>query len=347
MKKKLLSIALGIVIALPLVPKIQTLAAQGEQKVAIEGTTDEYFTIHQPPANFNPLKATDSELKYYGYPARPTDSSQLNDWEQLVSGKWVMPKFTKTKDKPHTISNKKADSNLENSINATSKYTDNWSGYVYQSTAYGVRGCWEVPSISSDYKQGTVSDWVGLGGTTSTTPLVQMGTQEREINGTVTNTVWTEIVGGGYYTDLPQNVSGITINPGDQVYAYVYLSDFPSSGCTVTFYFSNRTRGQNTSFFSKTFPNYADVATSAEWISERPDYGTSGIPSYDYYPVTKDTAGSKQVDFWASQYCTTFGGSTYTTLADTSSVYKYYTPTCSPTALSSNGTFYAKWISYY
>ena len=40
-------------------------------------------TIHEPPANWNPLIATDEELSYYFYPERPKDAKDYEEWEKM------------------------------------------------------------------------------------------------------------------------------------------------------------------------------------------------------------------------------------------------------------------------
>jgi hypothetical protein len=40
-----------------------------------------------PPVDFDPLKATDEELDYYGLPARPTDPEQYKRWAENVGNK--------------------------------------------------------------------------------------------------------------------------------------------------------------------------------------------------------------------------------------------------------------------
>lgn len=40
--------------------------------------------INEPPANFNPLKATSQELEKYGFPKKPTDVKALQEWENAM-----------------------------------------------------------------------------------------------------------------------------------------------------------------------------------------------------------------------------------------------------------------------
>jgi hypothetical protein len=48
----------------------------------INGVKDTYFI---PPKNFNPLSATNDQLKEYGFPSRPTDPDRLKLWVQVRS----------------------------------------------------------------------------------------------------------------------------------------------------------------------------------------------------------------------------------------------------------------------
>ncbi len=41
--------------------------------------------INLPPRDFNPLTASNLQLTKYGYPPRPTDKSEVKQWEQFVT----------------------------------------------------------------------------------------------------------------------------------------------------------------------------------------------------------------------------------------------------------------------
>jgi len=51
------------------------------------------ITVRQPPADFNPLTASNEELAYYLYPKRPDDPAELEEWKKRVDFQWVMPSF--------------------------------------------------------------------------------------------------------------------------------------------------------------------------------------------------------------------------------------------------------------
>lgn len=53
--------------------------------------SNEAILAHLPPDNWNPFTATDEELAYYGYPARPSDTGLLNTWKETASGGWYDP----------------------------------------------------------------------------------------------------------------------------------------------------------------------------------------------------------------------------------------------------------------
>ena len=40
--------------------------------------------IGAPPSGFNPLTATDNELQQYGFPSRPSDAKELQEWETVM-----------------------------------------------------------------------------------------------------------------------------------------------------------------------------------------------------------------------------------------------------------------------
>ena len=43
---------------------------------------------HLPPESWNPLTASDDELKYYKYPPKPIESDKLIEWKKTVTGGW-------------------------------------------------------------------------------------------------------------------------------------------------------------------------------------------------------------------------------------------------------------------
>ncbi len=57
-------------------------------KVSVEKKHDYAKEAHLPPADWDPLKASDEELSYYIYPSRPKGAEKLIEWKKLVTGGW-------------------------------------------------------------------------------------------------------------------------------------------------------------------------------------------------------------------------------------------------------------------
>jgi hypothetical protein len=117
-----------------------------------------------PPIGFNPVTASDSALKEYGFPARPSDSTALQEWDIVMqhAQNFVSPvQYQSTTYLGLTQIN----------------YYSTLAGYAVLSrdnpgnpTFNGVYGQWTQTSSPN-----CVSYWVGLGGAQSDGIIVQSG----------------------------------------------------------------------------------------------------------------------------------------------------------------------------
>ncbi len=57
-------------------------------KPQVEKKHDYSKEAHLPPEGWNPLTASEDELKYYKYPSKPVDSDKLKEWKKAVMGGW-------------------------------------------------------------------------------------------------------------------------------------------------------------------------------------------------------------------------------------------------------------------
>lgn len=242
--------------------------------------------VKTPPKGWNPLKANSAKLKEYGIPLRPTKSSALKKWEMAIGDpNWVSPSFG--------TSNLKADSQ-----------STNWSGVIQNSYSSRVVGWWNQPwayAPTSD-RPAYSCTWVGMGGTTSTAPLVQAGVDSNiNTNGSGQYNLWYEIVHTTKNTSYEVPVSGLNNQPGDQIYIDISWTVNPSTNLgSANFYVHDLTNNNALSFAVSGIGNYAGINSSSEWITERttvsgslwnmPDYNTVnwkgewGNPSTLYYP---------------------------------------------------------------
>jgi hypothetical protein len=108
-------------------------------------------TIAAPPASFNPINASDQDLAYYGFPPRPsqtTEAKQYAGWVKAMSASKtrIAPKLEQTSIfhgpvKPGKNTNPTAveKNSVASGAASNTSYSYNWSGYVDFSgaTSYG------------------------------------------------------------------------------------------------------------------------------------------------------------------------------------------------------------------
>ncbi len=180
---------------------------------------------------------------------------------------------------------------------ATSTFAaQNWAGYAVEqlsgSTAQTgvanyVSGSWTVPAVTESPKAGGTTSycatWVGLDGFNDGT-VEQLGTFSSITNGAASYYAWYDM----YTPSTPGAVNEFAVNPGDTITASVSYS---GSGAFVLSLTDETTHAS----FTTSGTNASAQRSSAEWITEAPEGGFSGL----FYPLP--TFGS-----------TTFTGATAT-----------------------------------
>jgi Peptidase A4 family len=126
-----------------------------------------------PPANFNPLKASNDELLFYGLPKK--DPQHLNHWLEIAThAKYRGCNFITTKSPlrklKSPITPKSTTSTTKPFTTQEYDYSHTWSGYVVGDGSpngfNGIEADWHNPCINSS-KTPTGSQlamWVGIGG---------------------------------------------------------------------------------------------------------------------------------------------------------------------------------------
>ncbi|QHW30332.1 hypothetical protein GZH47_05390 [Paenibacillus rhizovicinus] len=301
-----------------------------------QGNDEQTIVIHEPPANWNALNASDEELAYYFYPPRPTDPSQLKDWKKVVSGKWEKPKFEKGK-------TSKFQAGISNSTNVTYY---NWSGVISKQTAGRATAFWSSPSVSADstHRPAFFSSWIGLGGSASSgEPLFQAGIAAIiDASGSVAYSPFYEVVNTNVNSD-PMYLSStqLSFSPGDTVYADISYTPGASNG-HFDMYMSH---GSTIFSFSVTNIHYSSAVTSAEWIAEKPTLKGQSIDSVNL-------AKFSQVTFSRAAMASSPSGTANLITASPSSTQYVYmknssgTALASPTAIGTNGDFNVVWAHY-
>lgn len=264
------------------------------------------------PASFHPLTATNAELQKYGFPLRPTAPGQLRMWQKAMAHWKSSPRPTVTVTDIYNrmlFSHSVAHTPSQRIVNGTTE-SSNWSGY-YTDSSYNrwdaAQGSFIQPTDYSSSPNKYESGWVGLGGVNSGA-LIQDGTQMNAGQ----YGAWYEYLGNGGAGVPEINFNSITVNPGDQIYTFVSYD--PNNG-QAYFYVEDETNGTSQSATVDLGSDYYD-GTTAEWINERPeigsslsqlaDYGTqtwTGAQAYNAYTGNWDNVGdvtNNAIDMYSS-----------------------------------------------
>jgi hypothetical protein len=197
--------------------------------------------------------------------------------------------------------------------NPTAVGSYNWAGYADVATAAGrftaVSGSWAVPSVKCTTEDRVTSEWVGLDGF-STDTVEQDGTSSQCFEGVALYYSWYEMYPAGTVE------VGTTVAAGDSISASV-----TRSGSSYTLSLTDSTNPANSFTETATCATTTCLNESAEWITERPAYSSTGIVP---------EAQFKTVDF--TDASVTAGGKTTTITGYTGTKYVI-------TCIDSTGTY--------
>ncbi len=142
----------------------------------------------------------------------------------------------------------------------------NWAGYSVasnfsdpQPVVTGVWGSWVVPQVQISQNDTFSAVWVGIGGIFGHT-LIQTGTEQDCVGGTVSYSAWYELLPSDSVT-----ITSINVSPGDEINASITLMNSVENLWSI--YLADLSTGQS---FSHNFL-YGSSRLSAEWVVERPD----------------------------------------------------------------------------
>jgi len=237
------------------------------------GHLDDYWIngalnqVPVPPPGFKPSVASTELLARYGFPERPSDVGAFKLWNEEMS-----------------VWHPTQDLGLcETNMKATILTSPVWAGFDagWSSNLFiAVQGDFKQPTRgSTSCSNAQEVSWVGLGGTSSTLPLIQAGSGMDAGGGYY---AWYEYLkpGGGInLTKMPS----VTVHPGDSMHSYVVHQ---TSGLgQTTFYVQDGTTGTSQSVIVNLDSTYYD-GTTAEWIDERPTAsGGSPLPLANFGTV--------------------------------------------------------------
>jgi hypothetical protein len=145
----------------------------------------------------------------------------------------------------------------------------NWAGYADVATKSGTftaaSGSWKVPKVTCTSEDRISAQWTGLDGATTDT-VEQTGTAEQCFEGKAIYTTWYEMYPASTVT------VGTTVASGDAISASV-----TRSGTSYTLKLTDSTHTANSLSHKATCAATTCLDESAEWITERPAYSTTGI----------------------------------------------------------------------
>jgi hypothetical protein len=211
-------------------------------------------------------------------------SSSQSQTNQSVGFRHIQPDWPNSQTNPGQSGSTPTPGSNVTTASATINTTVNWAGYsATGGTFTGVTGSWVAPSPSGSGATSADATWVGIGGVTSN-DLIQVGTQNEVLpNGTVQTSVFYETL-----PDTSQDISSVTINPGDSVSASIT----ETSPNEWTIRLIDNTNGSSFA----TNVAYDSSLSSAEWIEEEPSYGSTQEMPLDNFGTVSFTSGGATED---------------------------------------------------
>jgi hypothetical protein len=264
------------------------------------------YAYTQPPASFDPHRATDQELVAWGYPARPAaaaDAAAWARWEQLVNPavQRLIPELRQRPGVYHRPVRGLRRDTLQSNVNAPDASTSsNWSGFALvpnsgQQPYAQVEAAWTVPTVKQaphtcsggwDYS----SQWVGLGGFADSY-LLQAGSAANVFcdigNNVAEYFPWIEWLPAAE-TVLYANAATSQLfpfAPGDYLIVTVTATNFSggvSTSGTLLFQDVTQAWSVSLSFTASSLGGSEVTGQSAEWIVERTEVDGSFATLPDY-----------------------------------------------------------------
>jgi len=245
------------------------------------------------------------------------------------------------------------------SINGSSVYSTNWSGYAVTGSTgsvTSVSGSWTAPALATNSGSALAAFWVGIDGYSSNT-VEQTGTliattSAQRTYGVPEYCAWYEFYPAGMVIISTSNAgTPATVTPGDMMYATVTYAGSNTFTATIT----DMTAGWT--FTSPATTVSGAKESSAEWIAEAPSSSRGVLPLADFgkayygdyyttvpstcYATTTTSGGSQPISYFSSNV------QTITMVYETfSRGHATIVPKATPSGLSSDGTgFYVTWNS--
>jgi hypothetical protein len=249
---------------------------------------------HLPTAGLRPLTATSAQLRAAGLPGRHGGAA-LPAWSQAMSRAkvFVCPKVVASPNETAALMDGEEDASAGTGYKEQS---NNWAGNQdYVHTYSEAWMYWTVPyvSMATGTDTGYSVIWPGVGsGNSSGDELIQAGTKQYAYANAFMTTLyqfWYEI----YPKQGLQNITNISVGPGDYVYADVWYT-----GTTAHFFLENESSGHYTSL-TETFNGSSGLY--AEWIVERPTINGS-LPHLAFWSGAINLTDARAGDNYTNTY---------------------------------------------
>jgi hypothetical protein len=257
------------------------------------------------PEGFNPLTATNEQLAEQWLPRRPDEQTEPKRralWERSLArvDTWIEPEFAEPEHRVRTVpeipplpvTGAPPPDPFSRSLTS-----GNWAGALQ--LAYSeyphtfVAGQWTVPHLTVDHatilsskepNEWDAVQWVGIDGYLGSDDLVQIGTSTKPYIPLLFPNDPVEISVSAWWQWVPHNsvpISNLKVSLGDVVFCLICADD---SMTGATMYFTNVTTQVGTRFHVTAPAGIKLAGSSAEWIVERPNYGTYQHPSFAELP---------------------------------------------------------------
>lgn len=232
--------------------------------------------IPSPPPGFTPASATDDQLSYYGFPARPLDPSALPEWRDSVAHIHTAPAppfLIETKYRaPFSVTNAGGSGGAEATL--CSPINLCWGGYVNTGTTFtqSYIDYTEPGEAQTSCSGDAVVAWTGLGGYDGGL-LGQDGTAPY-VGGMPAHEAWWEAWPENNITQL-----NFAANRGDDIQAHV---SWQSSYYRFKFTVWDTTIGQQQTAYYTPQTHPFD-GNSSEFIIERPQDQTTIYPLRNFW----------------------------------------------------------------
>jgi hypothetical protein len=216
-----------------------------------------------PAPGFDPTTATEDQLAANNFPPRPDpgDTAATNAWNTYVTGPIDRASRCDELGKPTDVIGP-----IETAVPPAQRHNSfNWSGNIANDRRFfDADASWVLPTDrDTDGIHRESSHWVGIGGTNSSSILVQAGTFAKRQSGITSYCLFIEVFFPGDANNGRRCLQNV-VHAGDRIYVHVHEVSGVGSYHVVD------TQARIDRTFSIKDGHIGSSSESAEWILERP-----------------------------------------------------------------------------